>query len=116
MCETALSAAELAIANMNLLNRRRAREKKPALDYGLALHIGDVMYGNVGSTNRLDFTVIGPAVNLTARLETLAGSLGRSLVTSSDFAGHCPIPLKSIGLHTLKGVERQQEVFVPAEE
>ena len=54
--------------------------------FGLALHVGDVLYGNIGSGNRLDFTSIGPAVNLAARLEKLAGQLGRTIVASQEFA------------------------------
>ena len=55
------------------------------IEYGLALHVGDVMYGNIGSNTRLDFTVIGPSVNLTARIESMCRPLGRSLLLSSDF-------------------------------
>jgi adenylate cyclase len=55
----------------------------------LALHIGDVLYGNIGSGNRLDFTCIGPAVNCAARLEKLTAQLGRAILASGDFARHC---------------------------
>ncbi|MEK9645116.1 MAG: hypothetical protein VW547_06180 [Alphaproteobacteria bacterium] len=71
-----LDAADLARANMRLLNRRRGLEGKPALDFGIALHIGDAMYGDVGAHDRLDFKVIGPAVNKCTRMEMLAGQLG----------------------------------------
>src|SRR5262249_26585652 len=59
------------------------------LRFGLALHVGDVLFGNIGSGNRLDFTCIGPAVNLAARLEKLAGRLGRTILASEDFVDHC---------------------------
>jgi adenylate cyclase len=86
-----------------------------ALRYGLALHLGQVLYGNIGSAGRLDFTTIGPAVNLTARLETLARDLGRDLVASSAFARHCPEALTSLGSFNLRGFREPQEVFAPAD-
>lgn len=112
VCERALTAAELALAGMRRLNRRRGREGKPDLHYGLALHVGDVMYGNIGASGRLDFTVIGPAVNLAARLEQLAASQGETLITSAEFAAACPDPrLVSLGRHQLKGIATAQEAF-----
>ena len=78
---------------------------------GLALHLGAVLYGNIGAGNRLDFTCIGPAVNLAARLEKLAGRLGRSIITSREFAESCdaaPVPL---GEFALPGVVEPQAAF-----
>ena len=66
----------------------------PGMRFGLALHIGDVLYGNIGSGNRLDFTCIGPAVNFAARIEKLTGRLGRAIVASEEFARHCPGQLR----------------------
>jgi adenylate cyclase len=113
-CETALTAAELAIQGMKRLNRWRAGDGKPALDFGLALHLGDVMYGNVGAPARLDFTVTGPAVNLAARIESLSGQLGRQLVLSSPFVARCPGEFMSLGTFPLKGITEPHEVFAPA--
>ncbi len=110
-CETALTAAEMAMQRMRALNRRREAAGQVPLRYGLALHVGDVMYGNIGAARRLDFTVIGAAVNLAARLEKLAGELDLTLVTSADFAAACGRDLRSIGHHTLKGLAEPQEVF-----
>jgi adenylate cyclase len=107
-CETALTAAEMAMQRMKAVNRRRTAAP---LRYGLALHLGDVMYGNIGAARRLDFTVIGAAVNLVARLEKLAGELDLTLVTSADFAAACGRELRSIGRHSLKGLAQPQEVF-----
>jgi len=70
-----------------------------------------VLYGNVGGGNRLDFTCIGPAVNLAARIETLTGKLGRTVLTSSEFAQHCAPRLASIGEFLLPGSESEQPVF-----
>jgi len=114
ICERALSAAELAVANMRILNRRRDREDKSPLSCSIALHVGDAMYGNVGAHDRLDFTVIGPAVNLCARLESLAGSLGEKIICSSEFATISTAEMRTVGMHELKNVAAPIEAFVPA--
>ncbi|MBM3486124.1 MAG: adenylate/guanylate cyclase domain-containing protein [Alphaproteobacteria bacterium] len=111
VCDAAMTAAELASANIAHLNRRRVRGSEDAIRFGIALHVGDVMYGNVGAASRLDFTVIGPAVNRVARLEGLAGSLGRDLVTSAEFAAAATRPLVAIGRHALKGIADPLEVY-----
>jgi adenylate cyclase len=79
--------------------------------FGLALHLGDVLYGNIGSGNRLDFTCIGPAVNLAARLEKIASQLGRSVVASEAFAGHAPNKLVPLGTFPLAGFQAPQHAF-----
>jgi adenylate cyclase len=112
ICERALDAADLAVANLRILNRRRGRENKPPLECGVGLHVGDAIYGNVGAHDRLDFTVTGPAVNLCARPESLAGRLGETIVCSADFASHSPTALKSVGFHELKNVKGAVEAFV----
>ncbi len=113
-CGAALRAAELAEASLSKENQRRLDLGLPRIDYGLALHVGDVMYGNIGSDTRLDFTVIGPAVNLTARIESLCRQLGRPLLLSSDFAAACGISADSLGRFSLKGIAADQEIFMPA--
>ncbi|MGH6900901.1 MAG: adenylate/guanylate cyclase domain-containing protein [Geminicoccaceae bacterium] len=113
-CQGALAAAGNARATLAQTNAERAESGEPRLRYGLALHSGDVLYGNIGSAGRLDFTTIGPAVNLTARLETLARDLGRDLVASAAFARHCPEALTSLGAFRLRGFREPQEVFAPA--
>ena len=82
------------------------------LRFGVALHVGDVEYGNIGGERRLDFTCIGPAVNLAARLEKLTGKLGRTIVASSAFAHECTSPLQFVGDFTLAGFARTESVFV----
>jgi adenylate cyclase len=72
-----------------------------------------VLYGNIGSSGRLDFTAIGPAVNLTARLESLARDLGRDLVLSAAFAAHGPAGLASLGRFELRGFRDPVEVYAP---
>ena len=113
ICRSALMAAERAQTALAEENRRRERAGQPRIEYGLALHIGDVMYGNIGSDTRLDFTVIGPAVNLTARIESMCRQLGRQLLLSSDFVSAGKIPANSLGAFSLKGVGTDQEIFVP---
>jgi adenylate cyclase len=82
-----------------------------AIRFGLALHVGEVMYGNIGGGNRLDFTCIGPAVNLSARLEKVAAKLGQAVVASAEFASHCPEQFRSLGEHTVAGFTVPQPVF-----
>ncbi len=112
-CRAALIAAERAQAALREENERRGKAGLPRIEYGLALHLGDVMYGNIGSDTRLDFTVIGPAVNLTARIESMCRELGRQLLLSSDFVKAGGIAAKSVGTFSLKGVGADQEIFVP---
>jgi adenylate cyclase len=112
-CAAALSAARQAQAALAEENARREPERRPRIDYGLALHVGDVMYGNIGSDTRLDFTVIGPAVNLTARIESMCRQLGRQLLLSSDFVEAGGISAQSLGAFSLKGVGADQEIFAP---
>lgn len=110
----ALIAALEAEAALKRTNRDRAAAGKPPIHAGIALHVGTVIFGNVGADDRLDFTVIGPAVNLAARLEMLCRGLGSTILTSKAFADLCPVRLVSRGSHVLKGIAEPQEVFVPA--
>jgi adenylate cyclase len=84
----------------------------PELGFGIALHVGEVMYGNIGSRTRLDFTVIGPAVNLVSRLEELTRVLDREVIVSEAFAQICDEDcMVSLGTHELRGVGRAVEVY-----
>ncbi|MFC3676762.1 adenylate/guanylate cyclase domain-containing protein [Ferrovibrio xuzhouensis] len=114
LCAAALTAAERALAAVDELNTCRRAAGQPALDLDIALHRGTVMYGNVGTRARLDFTLIGPAVNEASRLENLCSLLDRNLVASRSFAvsaGGAARRLQSLGLHPLRGVTEPQEVF-----
>jgi adenylate cyclase len=112
-CARALIAAERAKTELVQENGRRAGNGLPRIDYGLALHVGDVMYGNIGSDTRLDFTVIGPAVNLTARIESMCRQLSRQILLSSDFVALGCVAASSLGTFALKGVATEQEIFEP---
>ena len=114
ICAAALAAGKAARDNIAALD---AAEEGPALRFGLALHIGDVLFGNIGSGNRLDFTAIGPAVNLAARLEKLAGRLGRTILASEDFVDHCGDDgLQPLGRFAVAGFAAEQMVFGLADE
>jgi adenylate cyclase len=98
---------------MASLNAAREKDWARALDFGVGVNYGDVMYGNIGSRNRLDFTVIGPAVNVAARLEALTKFVGRNVLFSAAFAakaGQC-IDLECFGTFDLRGVARPIEVY-----
>ena len=113
-CVRALEAARQARRAMAELNARRAERGAATLGYGLALHLGDVMYGNIGTQTRLDFTVIGPAVNTAARLEGLTKILKRHVLISSTFAYACacsPDMLEPLGTYPLRGVGEPLGVF-----
>jgi adenylate cyclase len=111
VCEAALSAARNVEATVAAADWG-GHEVLGGVKFGVALHIGEVLYGNVGSTNRLDFTCIGPAVNLAARIEKLSGELGRTILTSEEFARHCGDPqLHALGAFAFKGVAAEQTVY-----
>ncbi|MBV9630154.1 MAG: adenylate/guanylate cyclase domain-containing protein [Xanthobacteraceae bacterium] len=114
-CQQALAAAATARAALEETNRNRNASGLPVIAYGLALHVGEVMYGNIGGESRLDFTVIGPAVNLTARIESLCGELKRELLLSADFVAAAGIPADEVGEFELHGVGEGQRVFAPRE-
>ena len=113
-CARALDAAVDCRARMAALSAERKAADLPVVDAHLALHVGDLLYGNVGSPRRLDFTVLGPAVNEAARIEALCGSLDQAVVVSWAFAeaaGAARSRLVSLGRYALKGVSRPQEMF-----
>jgi adenylate cyclase len=112
VCRCALAAARQARANVEALSAPAA----VGLRFGLALHIGEVLYGNIGGGNRLDFTCIGPAVNLAARIEKLTGQLARVILASKEFARHCPEEFIALGQFTLAGFRVPQLAFGSADE
>jgi adenylate cyclase len=110
-CRAALRAARLALAAMDTVNHERRAAKKDALHFGLALHIGDVSYGNIGAPHRLDFTVIGPAVNFASRLEEQTKLTGHSLLISQEFAVAAGEKLQPVGRLQLRDIVDPQEIF-----
>ncbi|MGH7048860.1 MAG: adenylate/guanylate cyclase domain-containing protein [Stellaceae bacterium] len=107
----ALEAATQGLERLAESNRVRGETEQPVLRTGIGLHLGEVIYGNVGAADRLDFTVIGPAVNLASRIEGLTKRLLRPLLTSAAFAEICPRPLVSLGFHPVRGLFQPEEVF-----
>src|SRR5205814_5160805 len=102
----AVRAAASAVDAMLVLNRIRSAEGEMTVRFGLALHIGEVMFGNIGASQRLDFTVIGPAVNHAARLEKLCSTLDRPVILSAAMANLMPDgELQSLGRHALKDID-----------
>lgn len=117
VCRQALQAARNANNALQAINTVRAEQSLPLLAHGIALHEGDVQYGNIGALQRLDFTVIGQAVNLTSRLEGLCSELHRTILVSEGFASNIAgNVLQSVGEFQLKGVVKPQQVFAMVDE
>jgi len=110
VCRRALACARQAQARVDALDTP-AGIAANAIRFGLALHVGQVLYGNIGGGDRLDFTCIGPAVNLAARLEKVAATLGRAIVASREFAGHLPQEFAPLGEFSVAGFAAPQMVF-----
>jgi adenylate cyclase len=113
-CALALSAALEATHRVVELNRQRAESAEPALGYGLSLHIGDVMFGNVGLAERLAFSVFGSAVNEASRLETLTKKFATPIVASKEFREYCSGAWEELGRESLRGINTPIDVFRPA--
>lgn len=114
ICATALGVTQKMAEGVDRLNHKRRTANKPTMELDIALHVGEVMYGNVGSETRLDFTVIGPAVNEVSRIEALCDQLDTRLVASGDFVRTCAdaaSTLRSCGYHELRGVSEPIELF-----
>jgi adenylate cyclase len=107
----AMAAAREARVRVAELNKTRTTKGEPVLHWGLALHLGEVLYGNIGGAARLDFTTIGPAVNMAARLEALSKRLSRTVVLSSAVARHCNATVVPLGRHELRGFRDAEEAF-----
>ena len=107
----ALAAAREAFTALDVWNHARAKAGDDALHFGLALHVGEVGYGNIGGADRLDFTCIGPAVNLAARVEGLASKLGKRLLLTEAVAELVSARTRSLGAHAVKGVEPAPTVY-----
>ena len=115
-CRTALTAAEEALDAMRDVNELRASAGKAPLSIGIGLHAGSVSYGNIGAQTRLDFTVIGPAVNLAARITGLCRPLNQRLLASKAFASPCGSKLVPLGHYPMHGFDQPQEVYGLPEE
>ncbi|EPE95198.1 adenylate/guanylate cyclase domain-containing protein [Rhizobium grahamii] len=114
-CAASLQAERLLRQKLKALNEERAEEGRPTTEVYIGLHIGDVFYGNIGSRERLDFTVIGPAVNEVSRIASMCRSVDLNVLMSSEFAATIPEgdrgALACIGRYALRGVKRAQELY-----
>jgi adenylate cyclase len=110
-CEAALRAVSAARLGMAHLNKERQRHGLPSLSFGAALHVGDIFWGNIGAADRLDFTAIGPAVNLVSRLEGLCRPLQKTVLVSGALAAQTGTRLIPLGTHELRGIASPCAVF-----
>jgi adenylate cyclase len=110
-CDAALRAVSAARAGMAYLDKARGQQGLPPLAFGVALHLGEIFWGNIGAADRLDFTAIGPAVNLVSRLEGLCRPLGKTVLVSGALAAETDMPLAPLGTHALRGIESPCDVF-----
>jgi class 3 adenylate cyclase len=110
-CGAALRAINAARAGMAHLNKERGLRELPSLQFGAALHLGEIFWGNIGAADRLDFTAIGPAVNLVSRLQDLCRPLGKTILVSGALAAESDVPLLALGPHVLRGIASPCAVF-----
>ncbi len=110
----ALAAAFETVAAVQHLTDEPTMAAEPPLQIVVALHVGTAFYGNIGAADRLDFTVIGPAVNLVSRVEAIGKALNLPIIVTDDFASAYPAPLHSLGEHRLRGLAAPHELFAPA--
>ncbi|WP_405049003.1 MULTISPECIES: adenylate/guanylate cyclase domain-containing protein [unclassified Rhizobium] len=110
-CKAALASAQNLLKANEELNRERTRNGGPDIGIDVVLHLGELFYGNVGAHGRLDFTVIGRAVNEASRLEKLCGTLEQHLLLSESFAANCTVACEYLGSFELRGVSKRADVF-----
>lgn len=112
-CDRALDAALASLAGTEALNKALREEGRAPLAFGIGLHWGEVEFGNIGTRDRLDFTVIGPAVNLASRLQELTKIVGTPILASADFAAAATRTMHGLGARRLRGLGGGTEVFSP---
>ncbi|MGY4419855.1 class 3 adenylate cyclase [Bradyrhizobium sp. JR6.1] len=112
-CANLLHAVAEARLAMAALSERNGMMGRAPMNYGIGVHVGDVMYGNIGSRTRLDFTVIGPAVNMASRLEALTKQLKKTVLLSRAFADlvEHDFALEHVGEHPVRGFSEPIELF-----
>ena len=109
--QAAFRASQAAIDSLSAISSEREQRSEPELRAGVSLHLGSVVYGNIGAASRLDFTVMGHAVNLVARIQSLNGSTGEPILFSREIADHVGDCAESVGVHSFKGVPVPVEVY-----
>jgi adenylate cyclase len=112
VCTRALDAARLAFSRAREFNEHRVAKSLPTIHFGVSLHVGDVMLGNIGASGRLDFTIIGTAVNTACRLESKCKELGSPMLTTEAFFTHLDgVPARELGKIPLRGISDDVKVF-----
>ncbi len=106
-----LLAARRILKKLVSINLTRKSENLPLIEHGVGLHFGNVLYGNIGSKDRLDFTVIGEAVNLSSRIASLCGQLGKAVLASEEFAKEADIHWQELGEYSLKGIANKRKIY-----
>jgi adenylate cyclase len=112
----ALLAALAARRHLRLLNAALRDEGKPPIDFGIGLHAGSVAFGNIGTKARLDFTVIGPAVNHASRIQDLTKELKTPILASGDFAASAPVAMRALGARQVRGVDTPIDLYAPIDD
>lgn len=110
-CHQAARAAKQVLDGLGALNERRAMAGKPSLDLGIGINVGQVSYGNIGSQSRLDFTVLGGAVNVASRIEGLTKSIGHRVLVTSAIAEAIPDFFSACGSHEVRGIAHPIDLF-----
>jgi adenylate cyclase len=110
-CDAALRSVAAARTGMAHLDEARRQQGLPSLPFGAALHLGEMLWGNIGAADRLDFTAIGPAVNLVSRLEGLCKPLDKAVLVSGALAAETAMPLIPLGTHELRGIASPCAIF-----
>jgi adenylate cyclase len=113
-CRRAFAAAGEATASLAKMREEAEHWAWPDIEFAMGLHVGEVAYGNVGGRHRLDFTVLGAAVNYASRLQGLAKTLDTQIVSSHDFAEYLPGQLIELGSHALRGIGDAEQIYAPA--
>jgi adenylate cyclase len=114
-CDAALRAVSAARVGMAQLDEARRQQGLSPLPFGAALHLGEMLWGNIGAADRLDFTAIGPAVNLVSRLEGLCRTLDKAVLVSGTLAAETGVSLIPLGMHALRGIASPCAVFTVPE-
>ena len=113
-CGNAARAAQDAMTGLAALNLSRSEADKPPLDFGVGINVGQVSYGNIGSPGRLDFTVLGGAVNIASRIEGLTKEVGQQILATAAVANAAPDLFSPCGSHAIRGLSEPIELFTPA--
>lgn len=114
-CGNAARAAQDAMAGLAALNVNRNEAGQPSLDFGVGINVGQVSYGNIGSPGRLDFTVLGGAVNVASRIEGLTKAIGHQILATSAVANAAPDLFTPCGSYAIRGLADPIELFTPIE-